>query len=142
MFAGKLASACARLSQGTRCSKALARAAASLTARDYDRLCELSYWQNIHYEGLEIEPLPRLQVNDVPIVHHPLYSAPQLKEGHRFPMQVFQTIHDLLLQDGVAVKDQVRTPAANAFTFMGAGQGTGGTHRQQSGGSQNSPAHP
>jgi len=112
MFVGKLALEVARRAQDARCSKTLVRAAASLTAKDYDRLCDLSYWQNDHYEGLEIEPLPRLQVDGVPIVHHPLYSAPQLKEGHRFPMQVFQTIHDLLVEDDVVVQDQVWVVAA------------------------------
>lgn len=61
------------------------------------------------YAGLQTLPLPRLQRDAVPVVHHPLYSAPTLKTGHRFPMRVFQTIHDLLLSDGVIDARQVRT---------------------------------
>jgi hypothetical protein len=48
----------------------------------------------------------------VPVVHHPLYSAPQLRPGHAFPMGVFQRIHDLLLADGVVLPAQVHTPPA------------------------------
>ncbi|KAG1653951.1 hypothetical protein FOA52_002848 [Chlamydomonas sp. UWO 241] len=33
----------------------------------------------------------------LPVVYHPAYSAPLLRAGHRFPMQVFGTIHDRLL---------------------------------------------
>ena len=33
----------------------------------------------------------------VPLVHHPLYSQVTLPAGHRFPMQVFQHIHDHLV---------------------------------------------
>jgi hypothetical protein len=37
-------------------------------------------------------------VSALPIVYHPSYSAPQLKEGHRFPMAVFGRIHHRLLK--------------------------------------------
>lgn len=107
MFACSLAHTVARRARDARCTQSLARAAASLTNHEYDRLCNLSYWQNQHYERLQIEPLPSLRVDGVPVVHHPLYSAPQLRDGHRFPMQVFQTIHNLLLEDKVVDNDQV-----------------------------------
>lgn len=74
------------------------------------------------YQGLQTLPLPRLQLNAVPVVHHPLYSAPQLRPGHRFPMQIFQTIHDTLISDNVIDARQVRsfqalpaTPQTGAF---------------------------
>jgi len=60
------------------------------------------------YEGLCTGQLPALALNAVPLVYHPLYSAPQLRDGHRFPMQVFRTIHACLLEDGVASAQQVR----------------------------------
>lgn len=71
----------------------------------------------------------------LPVVHHPLYSAPKLPSGHRFPMvnlaipprmhstnialnhipsclqAVFEKIHDLLLAEGTVQLDQVHTPA-------------------------------
>lgn len=74
----------------------------------YQELCNMSYWQNELLSGFEMEPLPRLQVDAVPIVHHPLYSAPRLQQGHRFPMQIFQVIHDTLRQDEVVMPEQVR----------------------------------
>jgi hypothetical protein len=43
----------------------------------------------------------------MPVVYHPLYSAPQLAAGHRFPMQVFGRIHDRLLQQGIIQPSQV-----------------------------------
>jgi hypothetical protein len=44
---------------------------------------------------------------EMPVVYHPLYSAPQLAAGHRFPMQVFARIHDRLLQQGIIHPSQV-----------------------------------
>jgi hypothetical protein len=46
----------------------------------------------------------------LPVVHHPLYSAPQLAPGHRFPMAVFQRIADLLLETTTIVPAQVHIP--------------------------------
>lgn len=46
----------------------------------------------------------------LPIVHHPLHSAPQLPPGHRFPMQVFERIHTRLLASGVVRPAQVHVP--------------------------------
>jgi hypothetical protein len=74
----------------------------------FQELLNLSYWQNERASGFELEPLPALKVDGVPIVHHPSYSAPRLPQGHRFPMQIFQTIHDSLTRDGVVKADQVR----------------------------------
>jgi len=42
------------------------------------------------------------------VVHHSLHSAPQLPPRHRFPMPVFQVIHDALIADGVVHPRQVR----------------------------------
>jgi hypothetical protein len=44
---------------------------------------------------------------ELPVVYHPLYSAPQLAAGHRFPMQVFSRIYERLLQQGVIKPSQV-----------------------------------
>lgn len=46
---------------------------------------------------------------DLPLVYHPDYVAP-LPEGHRFPMLKFRQLHELLLGDGVARKEQFHTP--------------------------------
>jgi len=47
----------------------------------------------------------------LPVVHHPLYSAPQLGPGHRFPMAVFERIHHRLLHvHGLVRPEQVHTP--------------------------------
>jgi hypothetical protein len=81
--------------------------AAAITDSVYKELCGLSYHQNELYKGLCTEPLPKLHLDAVPIVHHPLYSAPTLPTGHRFPMKIFQRIHDRLFQDSVARKNQV-----------------------------------
>lgn len=43
----------------------------------------------------------------MPVVYHPLYSAPQLAPGHRFPMQVFGRIYERLLQQKVITDAQV-----------------------------------
>ncbi len=46
---------------------------------------------------------------DLPIIYHPSYVAP-LPLGHRFPMQKFCRLHDLLLADGVVRPQQVHWP--------------------------------
>mmetsp|Transcript_25314 Transcript_25314/g.80093 ORF Transcript_25314/g.80093 Transcript_25314/m.80093 type:complete len:290 (+) Transcript_25314:297-1166(+) len=46
----------------------------------------------------------------LPIVYHPLYSAPRFKEGHTFPMQVFERIHERLLDRGIVHPSQVHCP--------------------------------
>ena len=46
----------------------------------------------------------------VPTVYHPLYSAPVMPAGHRFPMPIFRTIHDRLLRTGVVDASQVHVP--------------------------------
>ena len=81
--------------------------------KHYQELCNLSYWQNDVLSGLALDQVPALKVDAVPIVHHPLYSAPQLHEGHRFPMQVFQVIHDTLMHDDIVQPSQVRWPRTN-----------------------------
>lgn len=43
----------------------------------------------------------------LPVVYHPLYSAPQLAPGHRFPMQVFGRIYERLLQQDIVTPSQV-----------------------------------
>jgi acetoin utilization deacetylase AcuC-like enzyme len=48
----------------------------------------------------------------LPVVHHTLYSAPELPQGHRFPMKVFQRIHDLLITDRIVHPSQIQSPAA------------------------------
>lgn len=54
---------------------------------------------------------PRLGVDAVPIVHHPKYSSPVadlFPASHRFPMRVFESIHRLLLEEGLVQSAQVR----------------------------------
>ena len=46
----------------------------------------------------------------VPTVYHPLYSAPVMPPGHRFPMAVFRCIHDRLLRTGVVLPSQIHVP--------------------------------
>lgn len=46
---------------------------------------------------------------DLPLVYHPNYVAP-LPPGHRFPMEKFRQLHELLLNDGVAHLEQFYTP--------------------------------
>jgi hypothetical protein len=48
-------------------------------------------------------------VPPLPVVYHPLFSAPQLAPGHRFPMQVFRVIYERLLSQGIIVPSQVCT---------------------------------
>ena len=61
--------------------------------------------------GLEERSPTALALDAPPVVHHPLYSAPQLGPRHRFPMQVFQRIHDQLLAKGTVDPRQVRLAA-------------------------------
>ncbi|MBF2063928.1 MAG: histone deacetylase [Calothrix sp. C42_A2020_038] len=46
---------------------------------------------------------------DLPIVYHSDYVAP-LPDGHRFPMEKFRRLYELLLEDGVAHHKQFHTP--------------------------------
>ena len=46
---------------------------------------------------------------EVAIVYHPDYVAP-LPEQHRFPMQKFRLLRDLLLKDGIITSKQIFTP--------------------------------
>ncbi|KAF6255252.1 hypothetical protein COO60DRAFT_234250 [Scenedesmus sp. NREL 46B-D3] len=46
----------------------------------------------------------------LPVVYHPLFSAPQLARGHRFPMQVFRVIYERLLSQGIIHPSQVHAP--------------------------------
>ncbi len=46
---------------------------------------------------------------DLPIVYHPDYVAP-LPPGHRFPMEKFRLLHELLIADGVAHPSQIHAP--------------------------------
>lgn len=50
------------------------------------------------------------------VVHHPLFSAPLLPPGHRFPMQVFQRIHDRLLASGDVLPAQIHAPQGDGFS--------------------------
>jgi acetoin utilization deacetylase AcuC-like enzyme len=45
----------------------------------------------------------------LPLVYHGRYVAP-LPVGHRFPMNKFQKLYELLIQDGVASVEQFHTP--------------------------------
>ena len=46
----------------------------------------------------------------LPIVYHPLYSAPKLREGHQFPMGVFEKIFEVLLADKMICQSQIHVP--------------------------------
>ena len=43
-------------------------------------------------------------------MYHPLYSAPQLPPGHRFPMAVFGRLYQRLLARGIVSPQQVHMP--------------------------------
>ena len=45
----------------------------------------------------------------LPIIYHPNYVVP-LPDGHRFPMEKFRRVYDVLLRDGIATVAQVHTP--------------------------------
>ena len=46
---------------------------------------------------------------DLAVVYHPDYVAP-LPDGHRFPMNKFRLIRDLLLKDGIVTPNRIFTP--------------------------------
>lgn len=46
---------------------------------------------------------------DLPLVYHPDYVAP-LPSGHRFPMEKFRLLREMLLTSGVATLDQFHRP--------------------------------
>lgn len=48
----------------------------------------------------------------LPVVFHELYSAPALRPGHRFPMQVFQEVYNMLLGQHMITESQVHRPHA------------------------------
>lgn len=50
----------------------------------------------------------------LPVVHHPLYSAPRLQPGHRFPMGVFEKIFTTLLGKGLISDAQTYQPESIA----------------------------
>lgn len=50
-------------------------------------------------------------VMDLPIVYHPDYVVP-LPVGHRFPMEKFGLLYELLLADGVVSKNQFYKPVS------------------------------
>lgn len=54
---------------------------------------------------------------DLPIVYHPDYVAP-LPDGHRFPMPKFRLLYELLVNDGVAQKEQFHTPSRPPQEFI------------------------
>eukprot|EP00890_Picochlorum_soloecismus_P002988 jgi/Picsp_1/3690/NSC_06527-R1_histone deacetylase family protein len=46
----------------------------------------------------------------LPIVYHPLYSAPKLRDGHQFPMGVFEKIFEVLVADKMISQSQIHVP--------------------------------
>ena len=62
-------------------------------------------WQSVRMQGFVTAAATAR--SSLPVVYHPLYSAPQLPEGHRFPMQVFRTIYDTLLSENIIKESQV-----------------------------------
>ncbi len=53
--------------------------------------------------------VPLLRSALLPVVYHDAYSAPQLTPGHRFPMAIFERIHDRLLNHHRLIRpEQVR----------------------------------
>lgn len=98
------------LASATRCISLHAGCPLAATASSrpsLENLKNLAYEENALCDGLATAALPRLEHDGVPIVHHAMLSAPRLATGHRFPMQVFQTLHDYLLEDGVICARQV-----------------------------------
>ena len=81
--------------RGRRAVVMLARAACAAAPSAWPRLCRLYASAPTTISSL---PLSRT-VSALPIVYHPSYSAPAplLGPHHRFPMAVFQRIHDRLL---------------------------------------------
>jgi len=62
------------------------------------------------------EPPPRRRIEGLPVVYHPLYSAPTLigpgGTPHRFPMGVFRRIYERCLSQGIVPPGQVHVPPA------------------------------
>jgi acetoin utilization deacetylase AcuC-like enzyme len=54
---------------------------------------------------------------NLPLVYHPVYSAP-LPSTHRFPMAKFKKLHDLLLHDRVVTPDQFYHPVKPAVDTL------------------------
>jgi acetoin utilization deacetylase AcuC-like enzyme len=46
---------------------------------------------------------------NLPIVYHPNYVVP-LPEGHRFPMEKFGLLYELLLKDEITSLESIYTP--------------------------------
>lgn len=70
-------------------------------------VCRLSSVQNFSRRpACSLSPATML-----PIVHHEFYSLPRLPDGHRFPMEVFQRIHDCA-GDGIISPHQVIKPSS------------------------------
>ncbi|KAI3423433.1 hypothetical protein D9Q98_010649 [Chlorella vulgaris] len=68
--------------------------------------------QHQERRNLEARSDTGLSLAAPPVVYHPLYSAPVLPPGHRFPMAVFGLIHSQLLSEGVVDPRQVHMPTA------------------------------
>lgn len=88
----------AHSSRAVRAHSSIAQAAAAASAREQRR-------------GLEERSATHLALDAPPVVYHPLYSAPQLPPGHRFPMAIFAAIHSRLLAEGTVDPRQVHAPA-------------------------------
>ncbi len=54
----------------------------------------------------------------LPVVYHNDYVAP-LPDGHRFPMDKFRRIHDVLIRDHVISEAQVHTPQPTHEAHIG-----------------------
>ena len=54
---------------------------------------------------------------DLAVVYHPDYVAP-LPDGHRFPMNKFRLIRNLLLKDGIVTPDRIFTPQLPQFDWL------------------------
>jgi hypothetical protein len=53
----------------------------------------------------------------LPIVHHPAYVA-RLPEGHRFPMDKFGRLADVLIEEGLATRARFLVPAPAPETWL------------------------
>ncbi len=59
----------------------------------------------------EFSPTSELpQASDLPLIYHPEYVAP-LPDNHRFPMEKFRLLRDLLLRENVVNAEQFHAPA-------------------------------
>lgn len=54
---------------------------------------------------------------DLPIIYHPDYVAP-LPPGHRFPMQKFGMLYEMLIRDGVVTPNQFHQPTHPATEII------------------------